>query len=97
MAVKFSQGIDGKPRYQLIEEKVSDLEIQSAKINLADARDYAKGYNKTKTMKLSMEIPKAVLYNYLVINGIPSHQHNIWLKDKKNITRLKKDFPMFCL
>ena len=97
MAVKFKVGIDGKPRYQLIAEKVSTLEVESAKINLAEARDFNKGYNKSKTMKLTIEIPKAILYNYLIINGVPSAQHNDWLKEKKNLSRLKKEFPMFCL
>jgi hypothetical protein len=84
--------------YQLVAEKASPDEISLAKFNVSEARDsIRKGKNETESMRLTMEIPKQILYNYLVINGIPAHQHQNWLKDKKNLKRLKKEFPVFCV
>ena len=95
MAVKFKQSPHGKPTYALVAETPSEDDIKLAKYNIRDARETSKGHNKTKSMKLLMEIPKEILYNYLVVKGVPVRKHNLWLKDKRNVSQLCKDFPMF--
>jgi len=97
MAVKFKQKPHSKPTFALIAETPSEEDIKLAKYNVQDARDTRKGYNKTNSMKLLMEIPREVLYNYLVIKGVPVRQHNSWLRDKRNMKQLIKDFPMFAV
>lgn len=96
MAVKFKYN-HNKPTYALVAEEPTIEDIELAKYNVRDARNTRKGHNKSGSMKLEMEIPKEIVYNYLVIKGIPVRQHQIWLKDKRNLKQLKKDFPMFCV
>lgn len=95
MAVKFKQSPFSKATYALVAETPSEDDIKLAKFNIQEARDTRKGHNKTGSMKLLMEIPKEILYNYLVIKGVPVRKHNLWLKEKRNLKQLCKDFPMF--
>jgi hypothetical protein len=96
MAVEFNRR-GSKMTYRLVAEEASQADIKEALENVKDAKAYKNGMSKDGNMRLSFEIPRAVLYNYLVINGIKPHEHNSWLKDRKNLKRLKAEFPMFCV
>jgi len=96
MGVKFE--LEGnKPTYRLIPEKVRKIDVDLAKASVEIAREHKGGTTDDGNMKLVVEIPKEILYNYLILNGVPTQKHKYWLKDKKNLAKLKRDLPAFCV
>ena len=94
MAVEFNRN-GSKMTYRLIAEEADTAVIKESLETVKEAKGTRKGMSKDGTMRLALDIPEVVLYNYLAINGIQWRDRLNWLKDKKNLKRLKSEFPMF--